>query len=250
MEEYLKYDLHTHTQFSDGRSPVADMITAAQANGIKGFVLSDHVFSDENARKLLSDYSGTDRSKSPVKIVFGCETAVKDLSGEPCAKAELLSRFELVLMDFNYIVFNQMGKDGESPETLRDRLCDAIFKAMSRKEVKILAHPFNFGRPLNLSLKLFDNDRTGRLAEECVRQGKVIEIMNQSYYWHANFPFEEFHSEYCRILSIFKHAGAQFSLGSDTHSCCGLGCLNWSARVVRELGLENRIFLPDAFGKI
>ena len=248
MNDYLKYDLHTHTNWSDGRSPVRDMITAAQANGLKGFVLSDHVFSDGDAEKLLAGYASTDRTSSPVRIIFGCETAAKDLSGAPCAKAELLRKFELVLMDFNYILFSRMGKNGESAETLRDQLCDAVFKAASVPEVKILAHPFNFGiAPLNLSLKLFDNARIGKIAEECVRQGKIIEIMNQMYYWHSDTPFEEFHQEYCRILSVFKEAGALFSLGSDTHSCCGIGCLNWCARVVRELGLEPRLYLPEAF---
>ena len=53
MIDCLKYDLHTHSQFSDGRSSIKDMINAAQSNGLEGFVLADHVFSDENAEKLL-----------------------------------------------------------------------------------------------------------------------------------------------------------------------------------------------------
>lgn len=248
MIDCLKYDLHTHSQFSDGRSSIKDMINAAQSNGLEGFVLADHVFSDGNAEKLLEDYKNVDRAKSPIRIVFGCEAAVKDLSGAPCVKEKLLHQFELVLMDFNYILFNQLGKSGASAETLRDQLCEAVFKAASRPEVKILAHPFNFGlQPLNLHLKMFDNARIGKIAEECVRCGKVIEIMNQMYFWNSNLPFEEFHREYCRILSVFKEAGAMFSAGSDTHSCCGIGCLIWSGKVIEELGLQGRLYLPEAF---
>jgi len=248
MTECLKYDLHTHTKFSDGRSPVQDMISAAQANGLKGFVISDHVFSNENAEQLLKNYKSVDRAKSPIRIVFGCETAVKDFSGAPCANEDLLRQFELVLMDFNYILFKQLAKSGASAETLRDQLCEVVFKAASRLEVKILAHPFNFGlQPLNLPLNMFDNERIGKIAEECVRCGKIIEIMNQMYFWNTNLSFEEFHREYCRILSVFKKAGAMFSAGSDTHSCCGIGCLLWSEKVIEQLELQDRLYLPDAF---
>ena len=47
----LKYDLHTHTAFSDGRSPVRDMANAAESNGLRGIAITDHVFNDVQAEK-------------------------------------------------------------------------------------------------------------------------------------------------------------------------------------------------------
>ena len=85
----------------------------------------------------------------------------------------------------------------------------------------------------------------GNLADAFVRHGKVFEIMNQMYFWHSHVPFEEFHREYMRILNIFKSEGVRFSLGSDAHSCCGVGCLYWCERVVTELGIRNGLYLPE-----
>ena len=243
------YDLHTHSAFSDGRSPVSHMINAALANGIKGLVLTDHVFSNEGAEKLLADYASYDRSSSPIPCMFGCETAVFDESGVPCAKAELLQKFELVLMDCNGILFRKLDTT-QSPEKLRDILCETMIRACDYPEVAIMAHPFNFGlTPLNLTLDLFDNARVEKIAEAFKANGKIFEIMNQMYFWHANVEFTDFHREYMRILRIFKAAGVKFSIGSDSHSSCGMGCLRWCQRAVAELGVENDLFVPQALIK-
>lgn len=246
MCHLLKYDLHTHTAFSDGRNPVRDMANAAESNGLRGIAITDHVFNDVQAEKLLGDYAGIDKTACPVEILFGCETAVRDVSGKPCASKKFLDRFELVLMDCNNILFSQLAGNPASPEELRDVLCDVMVKACGNPEVKILAHPFNFGlSPLNLSLKLFDDARTAKIAQAFQRNGKIFEIMNQMYFWHSHVPFEEFHREYMRILNIFKSEGVRFSLGSDAHSCCGVGCLYWCERVVTELGIRNGLYLPE-----
>ena len=241
------YDLHTHTAFSDGRSPVDGMVNAAEANGVKGFVLADHTFDDAGAEKLLADYAGCDRDHSPVPYLFGCETAVLDESGVPCVKPELLQKFELVLMDCNGILFRKLDTT-QSPEKLRDILCEVMIRACDHPEVAIMAHPFNFGlNPLNLPLELFDNARVEKIAEAFRAKGKIFEIMNQMYVWHGNVAFADFHREYMRILGIFKAAGVKFSIGSDSHSCCGIGCFRWSERAAKELGVEKKLFIPSAF---
>ncbi len=171
----FRYDLHPHTNLSDGRSPVKDMVNAAEANGILGMALTDHVFRDEQAEKLLEEYGRIDRSASPVKLIFGCETAVKDVSGKPCARRELLEKFELVLMDCNGILFNKIANSAASKEELRDILCDVLIKACENPEVDILAHPFNFGlAPLNLTLDMFDNSRVEKNSGSLQPQRKNI----------------------------------------------------------------------------
>ncbi len=240
------YDLHTHTNLSDGRSPVKDMVNAAQANGVLGMALTDHVFNDEQAETLLAEYGKIDRASSPIKLVCGCETAVRDVTGRPCARRELLEKFDLVLMDCNGILFNKIADGNTSKESLRDILCEVMVKACENPEVDILAHPFNFGlNPLNLRLENFDNERVDKIAQAFKRNNKIFEIMNQMYFWHGNVNFEDFHREYMRILEIMKSHGVRFSIGSDAHSCCGVGCLMWSERAASELGVADDLFLPD-----
>lgn len=246
---FFDFDLHTHTQYSDGRNNVPEMLNAAEANGVRGFVLADHAFNDEQAEKLLTEYGLLPRDTAPVPYLFGCETAVGSLDGKACVSQELLQKFELVLMDCNGILFSQLKELYGNPEALCDRFCDILIAATENNPaVTIMAHPFNFGRkPLSLSLKLFTNERVAKIAEAFRKNGKVFEIMNQMYYWHNDTPFEEFHREYLRIVDIFNREGVTFSVGSDTHSCCGIGNLPWCRKVVRELNLSGNFFLPDAF---
>ena len=243
------FDLHTHTQYSDGRNNVAEMLNAAEANGVAGFVLADHVFSNQQAEKLLEEYGSLERDTAPVPYLFGCETAVGTLDGKACVSQEMLEKFELVLMDCNNILFSQLKDFSGNPETLCDRLCDTLIAAAGNNPaVTIMAHPFNFGRnPLNLSLKYFTDERVGKVAEAFRKNGKVFEIMNQMYYWHDGTEFAEFHREYLRIVKVFDRAGVTFSVGSDAHSCCGIGNLPWCRRVVDELKLSGRFFLPEVF---
>ena len=239
------YDLHTHTNLSDGKSPVSLMVVAAVGNGVKTLAITDHAFDDSQAEKLLDEYSRIDRSRFPVRIVWGCEAAVKDETGTPTVRDDLLRRFELVLMDCNYILFSKIAKAGISQEATRDLLCDILVKASANPFVRIMAHPFNFGiAPISLPLSLFDDSRVAAVAKAFKANGKVFEIMNMMYFWHSATAFDEFEREYLRILRIFQANGVQFSVGSDAHCDCGVGCLPWSRKIVDILGEKDRLFCP------
>ena len=115
-------------------------------------------------------------------------------------------------MDCNGILFRQLA-ELKDPENIASVFCNTLINACSIPEITILAHPLNCGLPpLNLSLERFTNEMLGNLADAFVRHGKVFEIMNQMYYWHTTTSFEQFHSEYSRIVQIMKEAwGSLFS---------------------------------------
>ena len=241
----FEYDYHTHTNFSDGKSPVSLMVVAAVGNGVKTVAITDHAFDDAQAEKLLDEYSRIERSKFPVRLIWGCEAAVKDESGTPTVRDDLLKRFELVLMDCNYILFSKVSKAGLSQEAMRDLLCNILIKASANPFVRIMAHPFNFGiAPLSLPLSLFDDGHVEAVAKAFKANGKIFEIMNMMYFWHSCTAFEEFEQEYLRILRIFQANGVRFSVGSDAHCDCGVGALPWSRKIVDILGEKDRLFCP------
>lgn len=249
MKDIYSFDLHTHTSFSDGRNDLLTMLHAAESYGIKGMAFTDHACSDAEAGKLLEQYRSSALPESRVRILFGTETAVADPSGKPAVSRELLRKFDLVLMDCNWILFRQFEGSSDKRE-LAEKLCGIMIEACRVPEVAIFAHPFNFGlAPLNLPLEEFTDEMVSTVADAFVENGKIFEIMNQMYFWHTTTSFEHFHAEYSRIVGIMKKAGIRFSLGSDTHSCCGIGNLPWSRRVVEEQGLSDRIFLPEAFAE-
>jgi len=246
MKNIYRFDLHTHSNLSDGRNSLLEMLHAAEANGMEGMAFSDHTFSDQDAEKLLHEYHSASLPKSKVRTLFATETAVANPSGCPAVSSTLLRKFDLVLMDCNGMLFRQMQGFSDKKE-LATKLCEVIIQTCHAPDVQILAHPFNFGlEPLALPLELFTDELLATVAEEFARNGKVFEIMNQMYYWHTTTSFEHFHQEYSRIVGIMKAAGVRFSLGSDTHSCCGIGNIPWSRRIVEEQGLEDRIFIPKS----
>lgn len=246
MKDIYRFDLHTHSDLSDGRSSLLEMLRAAESYGMEGMAFSDHTFSDEEAEKLLAAYRSSALPDSGVKLLYATETAVADPSGKPAVSRELLRKFDLVLMDCNGILFRQMQGCSDKRE-LAGKLCEILSRACRAPEVKIMAHPFNFGlAPLNVPLELFTDEMVGTVAGEFVKNRKIFEIMNQMYFWHTTTSFEHFHREYSRIVGIMKRAGVRFSLGSDTHSCCGIGNFLWSRRIVEEQGLTDRLFLPES----
>ena len=242
-EPPFDYDLHTHTVFSDGKSTVELMVTAAVGNGVRSFAVTDHAFDDAQAERLLEEYGRIERERFPVKIIWGCEAAVKDETGAATVREELLRRFELVLMDCNYILFSKLAKENLSREAMRDVLCDVLVRASANPAVRIMAHPFNFGiAPISLPLSLFDDGRVEAVAKAFKSNGKVFEIMNMMYFWHSNAEFDSFEREYLRILRIFQTNGVRFSVGSDAHCDCGVGNLPWSRKMVDVLGEKDRLF--------
>ncbi len=249
MKDIYRFDLHTHTRFSDGRNDLLTMLYTAESYGIDGMVFTDHTSSDEDAEKLLEKYHSAALPENRVKVLFGTETSVADSSGKPAVSRDLLRKFDLVLMDCNWILFHQFESTSDK-KALAVKLCGIMIEACRAPEVSILAHPFNFGlAPLHLPLEEFSDEMVEAVADAFLKNGKIFEIMNQMYFWHTTTSFEHFHREYSRIVAIMKKAGIRFSLGSDTHSCCGIGNLPWCRRVVEEQGLSDRIFLPEAFLK-
>lgn len=245
MIDYALYDLHSHTTFSDGRCDLAEMVDLAEANGLAGMAVTDHASSEEDALKLLDSYA-TAKYRRNIPVLLGVESCVADISGKGSVSTQTLQRFQWRLIDLNWYVFKPLKEIADQHsrlEAVTEVLCRTC---QENPAVQVMAHPFNFG-PIDVPLQLFDNSRLERIAQAFVQHNKCFEVMNAMYYWHAqNMEFPQFHQEYCRILQVFKESGVRFTLGSDSHSSCGIGKLTWSCRVVRELGLEKQLYIPEA----
>ena len=249
MRDVYGYDLHTHSSLSDGRNDLLCMLRSAEAFGMKGMVFTDHTFNNQGAEKLLEDYSAANLPASKVRLLYGTETTIADFSGRPAVSPSLLQRFDLVLIDFGGILFQQFA-DYSDKKSMALQLFDTMMEVCRIPEVTILAHPLNFGlAPLQIPLSLFTDEMLENYADAIRRHGKVFEIMNQMYFWHTSISFEDFHREYSRVIAIMKKAGLRFSLGSDTHSCCGIGNLPWARKIVEEFDLIDDLFLPPQWNK-
>jgi len=140
---------------------------------------------------------------------------------------------------------------------------DRIFKNCSTKEqvlrdvetallnlcenpwLDIMPHPFNLGRiPIPLVPSDFPEAVLHGIADRFARRNKIFEIMNTQYFWFPALTIPQVTKEYIRLVSLFKEHGVRFSVGSDAHSCCGVGNLRWSESIIRTARLESLMIDP------
>ena len=208
----LAYDLHTHSTFSDGNNTPVHMAAVVSSYGMKGVVIADHIFSEKDADELLEKQKNVIFPETACKFRFGAEIAMKDIDGNPAATRSQQENFDFLLLDFNFVVFEKIGKLNKSREYNRDLICDLMLKACEYEHIQVMAHPFNCGmEPLFLPLSMFDDSRVEKIAAAFAKNNKVFELMNTMMFWHRNSSYETFEQEYLRITRIFKDAGVRFS---------------------------------------
>ena len=104
--KYALYDRHMHTNWTDGKNTIEEMIEAAEKLGMKEIALTDHVrgtstYYNDYVRKIK--YL---RKKTKVNVIIGFECKIKNFDGEideyPKSwfiKAKISKEFN---KDFNY----------------------------------------------------------------------------------------------------------------------------------------------------
>jgi putative hydrolase len=100
----LKGDCHTHSDWSDGGSPIEEMARAAQALGHDYLVLTDHSprltvargLSPERLREQLDVVAEINERLSPFRILTGIECDILE-DGRLDQEPELLARLDLVV---------------------------------------------------------------------------------------------------------------------------------------------------------
>jgi len=100
----LKGDCHTHSDWSDGGSPIREMAEAARDLGHEYMVLTDHSprlsvargLSPERLREQLDVVAQLNRELAPFRILTGIEVDINE-DGSLDQEPELLARLDLVV---------------------------------------------------------------------------------------------------------------------------------------------------------
>lgn len=134
----IRGDLHSHTDQSDGKNTIEEMLDAAQTKGYEYFCVSDHTQSltiangmDES--RLLQRIEEIDRLNSSgrwkMKILKGAEVDILS-EGSLDITDDVLSQLDLVTVS----IHSRMKDD---KKTMTERVCHAL----ESKYVHILGHP-------------------------------------------------------------------------------------------------------------
>ena len=132
----LRGDCHTHSDWSDGGSPIDEMARAARDLGHEYLVLTDHSgslkvakgLSAERLRKQLDVVAGLNEELAPFRILTGIEVDILE-DGSLDQEEELLARLDVVVAS----VHSKLRME-------RDEMTRRMAVAVANPHVDVLGH--------------------------------------------------------------------------------------------------------------
>ena len=136
MQAALKGDLHMHSDWSDGGSPIEEMVTAARDLGHEYVALTDHSprltvargLTAERLREQLQVVKELNKKMAPFRILTGIEVDIL-VDGELDQDEDLLGQLDLVVAS----VHAKLGMEAH-------HMTERILKAVASPHVDVLGH--------------------------------------------------------------------------------------------------------------
>ena len=217
LRQELKGDCHTHSDWSDGGSPIEEMAVAARDLGHDYIVLTDHSprltvargLSPERLREQLDVVAEINERLSPFRILTGIECDI-NLDGSLDQEPELLARLDLVVAS----VHSKLRME-------RDEMTARMVAAISNPHTDVLGHctgrlVTGKGRPESE----FDPEI---VFAACARFDVAVEINSRPE--RLDPPK--------RLLRLAYEAGCRVAIDTDAHAP---GQLSW-----QPLGCERAV---------
>ena len=194
----LRGDLHVHTDWSDGRRTIEEMITGAAEYGHEYIAITDHAsgpgivgsvgLSDSELRDQIERVHEVD-ADAPIDVLTGVETNIT-ADGDLSTSDELLADLDIVVASPH----SGLGGDGT----------DRLIAAMEHPDVDIIGHPS--GRLINQRSGL-SFDATA-LGEAAARTDTALEV-------NSNPARLDLWGE---VIKEAIDTGAQIAINTDSHS--------------------------------
>ena len=213
MRAALKGDCHTHSDWSDGGSPIEEMAEAARDQGHEWVALTDHSprltvargLTAERLRKQLDVLDELNERMAPFRVLSGIEVDI-NLDGSLDQDEDLLARLDIVVASV-HSKLRMPGKD----------MTRRMLTAIANPRVDVLGHctgrlVVGRGRPESE----FDAER---VFTACVEHDVAVEINSRPE--RLDPPR--------RLLRQAVELGCKFSIDTDAHapgqlSWLGYGC--------------------------
>ncbi|MBB4964436.1 putative hydrolase [Saccharothrix violaceirubra] len=222
LRELLTGDCHTHSDWSDGGSPILEMATTARSLGHRWMVLTDHSprlrvangLSAERLRRQLDVVAALNVDLAPFRILTGIEVDILD-DGSLDQDPELLDRLDFVVASVHSTLRMPAGEmTRRMVAAVRDPLVDVLGHCTGRRVAgKVRAE------------SAFDA-RTVFTA--CRDHGTAVEINSRPD--RLDPPR--------RLLSLAVELGCSFTIDSDAHAPGQLDWLHYGCRRAEECGVD------------
>lgn len=234
MEFYGDY--HIHSNYSDGRASIKEMVAAADFKGLKEVAISDHgpnnigtgVRSDKKYLEIKAEIKEISSEYPNLEMLLGAEADIIGLEGEIDICPAIVKELDFLMVGlhpyvrpknlstaWHYVLGNQLvriskGKQAKTKNINTKTLIETVYK----HNCLAITHP---------GLKM-DVDY-GELAKACAKTDTALEI-NTSH----RFP------GIAEVLEIVK-TGVNFIVNSDAHFPESVGEFDFGSYVLEKAGI-------------
>ncbi|MER5389093.1 PHP domain-containing protein [Saccharopolyspora sp. NPDC002686] len=217
----LRGDCHSHSDWSDGGSPIAEMATTARDLGHEWIALTDHSprlkvargLSADRLREQLDVVAQLNERLAPFRILTGIEVDILS-DGSLDQEEELLARLDVVVASAHSEL--RMA----SAEMTR-RLCAAV----SHPHVDVLGHCT--GRLIGAKKRPQSTFDAAAVFQACRDNGVAVEINSRPD--RLDPPRD--------LLRLAVDTGCLFSIDSDAHAPGQLDWLSYGCARAEECGI-------------
>ncbi|BCR05810.1 histidinol-phosphatase [Desulfuromonas versatilis] len=209
---WLRREMHLHTNYTDGKPSIAQVIQRAEKLGLAEIAFTEHVRADSEWFPGFAQEVRSLAASSPVRVLVGAEVRIKDFQGTLDISPEIRRHCDIVLASVHRFPGRQ-GERLEFQEIERDRFAEIEYRLalgfLKNGGANVLAHP---GGMSLRRLEHFPEDYFASLMEEAARAAVAMEI-NSSYH----------HQVFDQYLAQLKKHDPLVSVGSDVHELERLG---------------------------
>jgi DNA polymerase (family 10) len=218
----MQGDLHMHTDETDGKATLEEMIAAAQASGLKYIAITDHskrvsMANGMTADRLLRQWEQIDKINETLRgfiVLKGVEVDILERGGLDLDD-DCLSKADWVVASVHY---------GQNQP--RDEITKRIVDALANPKVCAIAHPT--GRIIN-KRKPYEVDLEA-VFEAAQTHHKILELNSNP----ARLDLDDIRCAACR------ERGIPVVISTDAHSTAGLGVMRYGILQARRAGLTKQ----------
>jgi len=232
-------DYHTHSNYSDGRASIEEMIVAGQNMGLQEIAITDHgpkniaggLRSPEKLLEVARKVSDINQTLKDFKVLSGVEANVIGPKGEIDVPVQIYQQLDILIIGlhpyvfastlagyWNLIVKNQASKYLKiAHRQVMDYNTKALIEVCAKHKPFAISHP-GLGLPINIQ----------KVAKACAKYGVLYEINCG----HLHQTPEE--------LKVAAKEGPIFVINSDAHYTETVGNLEPGFKLAMEAGISAR----------
>lgn len=237
----INHDLHTHTIYSDGASPIPLHILEARAFELDAVAITDHYTpgskihdSEAEFDRYVAEIERERSAQKDVIVIKGAEATALDATGRISIDEGHAERLEWVLCDLGGLSEGTLRRPPSDKQQYIENVMRTYLGLCDVKYLDAIAHPFNTGNTQPKALPAdYPPHLLRELAAKMAAKNKAFDVMNDMIYWfqQASIAPREFTAQYVELVKLFVAAGVMFQVSSDDHRT-GLGNTRWAQLVV------------------